>query len=95
MARGFDDGRMKTGVIRSVLAATPLLMATASFAQVTPPPVVPTTPAAMPTPTLAPPVITVPPLSDAQAALLDRLLNGDIVAQGLKSAATASTTAPS
>ena len=93
MARGFDDGRMKTGVIRSVLTATPLLMATASFAQVTPPPVVPTAPA--PTPTLAPPVITVPPLSDAQAALLDRLLNGDIVAQGLKSAATASTTAPS
>ncbi|TCQ00700.1 murein L,D-transpeptidase YcbB/YkuD [Sphingomonas sp. PP-F2F-A104-K0414] len=98
MARGFDDGRFKNGMMRSAIAvvATPMLMATPLFAQqVTPPVVVPTVPAVMPTPTLAPPVITVPPLSDTQAALLDKLLNGDIVAQGLKSAATVSTSAPS
>ncbi|PZO75472.1 MAG: murein L,D-transpeptidase [Sphingomonas taxi] len=75
----------------------PLLMATPLAAQqVTPPPVTPTVAPASPmaAPMLAPPVITVPPLSDAQATLLDKLLNSDIVAQGLKSAATASTTAP-
>jgi murein L,D-transpeptidase YcbB/YkuD len=86
-------------MIRSAIAVavTPLLMATPLFAQqVTPPPVTPTVPmtAPMPAPMLAPPVITVPPLSDTQAVLLDKLLNGDIVAQGLKSAATASTNAP-
>ena len=95
MARGLDDGRVKAGMIRSVLTAAPLLLATPAFAQVTPPPVIPTVPSTMPMPTLARPVITVPPLSDAQATLLDKLLNGDIVAQGLKSAATASTVAPS
>jgi hypothetical protein len=58
-----------------------LLLATPVFAQVTPPPIVPTVPAVVPT--LAPPVITVPTLSDKQAAQLDKLLNGDIVAQGL------------
>jgi murein L,D-transpeptidase YcbB/YkuD len=99
MARGLDDGRVKAGIARSAIAVavTPLLMATPLFAQqVTPPPVTPTVPmtAPMPAPMLAPPVITVPPLSDTQAVLLDKLLNGDIVAQGLKSAATASTTAP-
>ncbi|MDQ0837181.1 L,D-transpeptidase family protein [Sphingomonas faeni] len=99
MARGLDDGRVKAGIARSAIAVavTPLLMATPLFAQqVTPPPVTPTVPMAapIPAPMLAPPVITVPPLSDAQATLLDKLLNGDIVAQGLKSAATASTTAP-
>ncbi|WP_435372182.1 L,D-transpeptidase family protein [Sphingomonas faeni] len=84
-------------MIRSVIAvaaATPLLMATPLFAQqVTPPSVAPTVP--MTAPMLAPPVITVPTLSDTQAAQLDKLLNGDIVAQGLKSAATATTIAPS
>ena len=55
MARGLDDGRVKTGLVRAMLTA----------------------------PMLAPPVITVPPLSDAQATLLDKLLNSDIVAQGL------------
>ncbi len=94
MVRGLDDGRVKTGLVRSMLTA-PMLLATPLFAQVTPPPVMPTVPSAMPMPTLARPVITVPPLSDAQAILLDKLLNGDIVAQGLKSAATASTIAPS
>ncbi|MES3098399.1 L,D-transpeptidase family protein [Sphingomonas faeni] len=97
MARGLDDGRVNTGMIRSVIAvaaATPLLMATPLFAQqVTPPSVAPTVP--MTAPMLAPPVITVPTLSDTQAAQLDKLLNGDIVAQGLKSAATATTIAPS
>ncbi len=103
MARGLDDGRVKAGMIRSAIAvaatatAMPLLMATPLAAQqVTPPPVTPTVAPASPmaAPMLAPPVITVPPLSDAQATLLDKLLNSDIVAQGLKSAATASTTAP-
>ncbi|MES3152983.1 L,D-transpeptidase family protein [Sphingomonas faeni] len=61
--------------------------------QVVPPTVTPTIVPSVPT--LAPPVIVVPTLSDAQASLLDKLLNGDIVAQGLKSAATATTTAPS
>ena len=97
MARGLDDGRVNTGMIRSVIAvaaATPLVMATPLFAQqVTPPSVAPTVP--MTAPMLAPPVITVPTLSDTQAAQLDKLLNGDIVAQGLKSAATATTIAPS
>ena len=93
MARGLDDGRVKTGLVRAMLTA-PMLLATPLFAQVTPPPVMPTIPSAMPAPTLPRPVITVPPLSDAQATVLDKLLNGDIVAQGLKSAATASTTAP-
>ncbi|MGU3391429.1 L,D-transpeptidase family protein [Sphingomonas sp. M1A8_2b] len=87
-------------MIRSAIAvaatatATPLLLATPLFAQqVTPPPVTPTV--APTAPMLAPPVITVPTLSDKQATQLDKLLNGDIVAQGLKSAATATTIAPS
>ncbi len=80
--------------VAATAAATPLLMATPLCAQqVTPPPVTPTVP--MAAPMLAPPVITVPTLSDKQATQLDRLLNGDIVAQGLKSAATATTIAPS
>ncbi len=91
-------------MIRSAIAvattatATPLLMATPLFAQqVTRPPVTPTVAPTVPlaAPMLAPPVITVPTLSDKQATQLDRLLNGDIVAQGLKSAATATTIAPS
>lgn len=93
MARGLDDGRVKSGMVRLALTAAPLLLATPVFAQVTPPPIVPTVPSVVPT--LAPPVITVPTLSDKQAAQLDKLLNGDIVAQGLKSAATATTIAPS
>lgn len=96
MARVFDDRQGKARMLHAALAlaATPLLMAYPALAQqVTPPTVTPTI--VPPVPTLAPPVIVVPTLSDKQAALLDTLLNGDIVAQGLKSAATATTIAPS